>query len=306
MINITILSFLLAVTPPNPADSAPDNPVLQELLEKGVMTSDDKTYKLPLPSMGEGLSAAEQKAAIEKIAKRKGYSYDDLIDDRTDARMVLIIRPLKESDDESSTVRAIDLFFIAHGKWEVFNSKDFLDSLSKTKEGENKNEVVSKSGFLTDAELQKRGIQLESTPAREMKIVYATFSLFDQVELSATRLAVATRSKTSLWGAAKMDNRFTDDGEYPNRWRPIERDANAEITYGKPHAYTGGGSYAKVTKLLAPADAIFVECHLVYEEPFGWFQGGEMLNSKLPIVVKSKVRSFRSKLGIACAKQDDH
>ena len=287
------------------SDSAPDNPVLRELLEKGVSMSDGKAYKLPPPSMGEGLSAAEQKAVIEKIGKLKGFSFADLTDNRTAAPIVLVIRPLKESDDESSAVRSIDFWFVAHGKWEVLESKEFLDNISKAKDGENKNEVVSKTGFLTDTEMKKRGLKLDSTPEREMKFVYTTFSLFDQVELSATRLAVATRAKTSLLGAAKMDSRFLADAEYPNRWRPIERDANAEIAYGKPQPYTGGGAYAKITKLLDPAETIFVECHVVYEEPYGWFQGGEMLNAKLPVIVKSRVRAFRSKLGIAGEKRGE-
>jgi hypothetical protein len=305
MLNTAILSLLiLAATPTAPPDSAPDNPVLQELLEQGVTMSDGTSYKLPPPAMGDELAAAAQKAVIEKAGKLKGYSFDDLIDNRTAAPVVLVVRPLKETDDESSTIRSIDLYFVAHGKWDLLVSKEFLDSLSKAKDGDNKNEVVSKSGFLTAAEMQKRGLTLESTPEHEMKFVYSTFSLFDQVELSATRLAVATRTKTSLTGAAKMDPRFTDDAEYPNRWRPIERDSDAEIMFGKPHPYTGGGAYAKVTKLLEPADTIFVECHVVYEEPYGWFQGGEMLNSKLPVIVKSKVRTFRSKLGLASEKKN--
>jgi hypothetical protein len=304
MFSFTIFSVLMfAVTDPVPLDAIPTNQVLQELLETGVTMSDGKAYKLPPPSMGDGLAAEKQKAVIAKIGKTKNLSFDDLIDNRTAAPVVLVIRPLKESDDESSTIRAIDLWFVAHGKWDVLNSEEFLNSLSKTKEGDNKNEVISKSGYLTDAEMEKRGLKPESTPEREMKFVYTTFSLFDQVELSATRLAVATRFNASLFGAAKMDPRFTGDAEYPNQWRPITRDANAEISYGKPQPYTGGGAYAKITKLQNPADGIFVECHLVYEEPYGWFQGGNMLNSKLPTVVKSRVRVFRTKLGIASEKK---
>jgi hypothetical protein len=306
MFKIAIGSLLiLAAATVNAADPASANPVLQELLEKGVGMSDGKAYKLQPPAMADGRTAAEQKKAIEKIGKLKGFSFEDITDNRTAAPVVLAVRTLKDSDDESSIVRSVDLYFVAHGKWDVLNSKEFLDSLSKAKDGDNKNEVVSKSGFLSDAEMQRRGLKLDSTPEREMKFVYATFSLFDQVELSATRLAVATRTKTSLTGAAKVDARFTEDAEYPNRWRSIEHDANAEIIYGKPHPYTGGGAYAKVTKLLDPADAIFVECHVVYEEPYGWFQGGEALNSKLPIIAKSKVRTFRSKLGIASEKKEE-
>jgi hypothetical protein len=305
MLNIALLSLVMfAVPATDPPEAMPANPVFEELLEKGIAMSDGKSYKLPPPSMRDGLKEAEQKAVIEKLAKQKNCSYEELIDERTAAPVVIAIRPLKESGDQSSAIREIDVFFVAHGKWEVLNSKEFLDSLSKTKKGENKNEVVSKSGFLTEAEMKKRGLELDSTPEREMKFIYATFSLFDQAEVSATRLAVATRSKTSLLGAAKMDPRFLEDAEYPNRWRPILRDAGGDITYGKPQPYSGGGAYAKITKLYEPPEGIFVECHLIYEEPYGWFEGGEMLNSKLPTVVKSKVRSFRSKLGVAEQKSE--
>jgi hypothetical protein len=300
---ITFSSILcvacLAATP----ETAPDNSVFTELIEKGVVMSDGEAYKLPKPAMADDLDAVAQKAVIEKLAKLKNLTFDDLIDDRSSAPTVLAIRTLKDSEDESSIIRSIDLYFLVHGKWDVLNSKEFLDTLSKSKDGSNKNEVVSKSGFLTEEEIKKRKLKLESTPEREMKFVYTTFSLFDQVELSATRLVVATRTKTSITGASKLDERFNDDADYPNHWRSILRDAGADITYGKPKSYAGGGAYAKVTKLAEPADTIFVECHLVYEEPYGWFEGGEMLNSKLPIVVKSKVRNFRSKLDAASNKK---
>jgi hypothetical protein len=300
MLNFALLAAcLFAASPADLPETAPANPVFEELTEKGVTLSDGKAYKLLPPSMGDGLSPTDQKAVIEKIAKMKKLTFENLTDERTEAPVVLIIRTLKESENDSSTVRAIDLWFIAHGKWDVLNSREFLDSLSKSKNAENKNEVVSKSGFLSEEELKKRDIDLESTPEREMKIAYATFSLFDQVELSATRLAVATRSKTAILGAARMDRRFDADADYPNRWRPIEHSASDEVSYGKPQPYSGGGSYIKVTKLADPADSIFIECHLIYEEPYGWFDGGELLNSKLPTIVKAKVRSFRSKLNIA-------
>jgi hypothetical protein len=306
MFTITLFSFLMLAAPgAEPPDALPANSVFDELLEKGIQMSDGKTYKLPPPSMPEGLSAGEQKDVVEKIAKSKKYSYEDLIDKRTAAPVAITISSLKESDGKDSAIREIDIWFIAHGNWDTLNSKEFLDSLSKTKKDENKNEVVSKSGFLSDAEMKKRGLELASTPKQEMKFIYTTFSLFDQVEMSATRLAVATRSKTSLLGAAKIDPRFLQDEEYPNCWRQILYDAGGDITYGKPQPYSGGGAYAKVTKLREPADGIFIECHLIYEEPYGWFEGGEMLNSKLPTIVKSRVRAFRSKLGIADQKKKD-
>lgn len=44
------------------------NPMLSELLDKGVTMSDGKAYKLPAPAMADALDAAIQKGAMEKIS----------------------------------------------------------------------------------------------------------------------------------------------------------------------------------------------------------------------------------------------
>ena len=51
-----------------------------------------------------------------------------------------------------------------------------------------------------------------------------------------------------------------------------------------------------MTPLAEPAGAILVECHGVFEEPQGWFQGAPLLRSKLPMLVQEQVRGFRGKL----------
>ncbi len=48
-----------------------------------------------------------------------------------------------------------------------------------------------------------------------------------------------------------------------------------------------------------PAGAAFIECHLVYEEDYGWFDGVNMVKQKAPAMIQEKVRSFRRKLNVA-------
>ncbi|HEY4759780.1 MAG TPA: hypothetical protein VIH42_04295, partial [Thermoguttaceae bacterium] len=165
-----------------------DNPVFIELMEKGVTMSDGTAYKLPKPVMVDGLNAAGQMAAIEKIAAGRN-TVEDLIRKSSSAPVVVKVRTLKAAEGESAMVRAIDLWFIAHGKWETLNSKEFLESVVKSKDTEGENRMVSKSGFLSEEEMQKRNLKLEAPEAQEAKFVYTTFSLFDQVEVSATRYA---------------------------------------------------------------------------------------------------------------------
>ena len=52
-----------------------------------------------------------------------------------------------------------------------------------------------------------------------------------------------------------------------------------------------------------PAGAAFIECHLVYEEDYGWFDGVNMVKQKAPAMVQEKVRTFRRKLNVATEKK---
>ena len=55
----------------------------------------------------------------------------------------------------------------------------------------------------------------------------------------------------------------------------------------------GAGMYFKITKLAAPEGALFIEQHVMFAEPAGWFGGANLLRSKLPIAVQDNVRTMR-------------
>ena len=42
-----------------------------------------------------------------------------------------------------------------------------------------------------------------------------------------------------------------------------------------------------------PTGALFVEQHIIFAEPTGWFDGANLLRSKLPNVVQNAVRTTR-------------
>ena len=122
------------------------------------------------------------------------------------------------------------------------------------------------------------------------------------MELSTTRFSVLTRGKDSVLAAARLDRRFLHDPDYPNRWRPFVRDQQAEIKPGPPHSFDHAGGYAKITRLVVPADGVLVECHLVYEESYGWFDGVSLVKQKVPVMVQEKVRTVRRKLTLATVR----
>jgi hypothetical protein len=94
----------------------------------------------------------------------------------------------------------------------------------------------------------------------------------------------------------KLDPRFAADGEFPNRWRSIDRLADEAEKLGPPRPYAGFGGYVRVTELREPAGALFVELHTAFQEPAEWFDGHNVLRSKLPLVTRENVRTFRRAL----------
>ena len=277
--------------------SAEQNPVFKELLQKGVTMSDGMVVKLPPPILADGLDALGQRAALAKVADARN-TVDELVKKGYYAPVVVKVRTVKRPEGEGPAVRTVDLWFVVHGNWNTLTSKDFLESIAKPKD-EGKSRIVSKSGILTDEELAARKLTAITKDGYEERFVYTTFSLFDRVELSATRFAALSRGKDSLLAAARVDPRFLNDPDYPNQWRPLLRDEQAEIKLGPAHPFPHAGGYAKITRLAEPPEAVLIECHLVYEEAYGWFDGANLVKQKASLMVLEKARSFRRKLALA-------
>jgi hypothetical protein len=208
---------------------------------------------------------------------------------------------------QGKTFRAVDLGFVAHGSWKTLISDKFSNSVFKTKKEEDEKRkegrTVSKLGFLTAKEIAARGLTRVANGNREERYFYTTFMLFDLVEVSATRYTLVTKTPSSVVLAARVDRRFAADAAYPNQWRLVDRDATAKLIYGKPISYSGAGFYVKCTRLTEPADGIFIEYHSAFHEPKGWFDGQNVLRSKLPTIAHHEVQQFRGKLAKASLEE---
>jgi hypothetical protein len=301
--NLTILVLALASVAADPAaeNAGERNPVFKQLLDQGVKTSDAAVFKLRPPIMADGLDAAGQRAAMETVADERA-SVDELLGTTLYAPVVTKVRTVKPAKGEGPAVRTVDVWFVAHGDWKTLTSKDFLESVFGVEKDKGKRSIVSKSGALSDEEMQKRGLAGKVADDYEERFIYTTFSLFELVQVSATRSSVLTRAKDVILAAGSVDPRFDKDATYPNLWRPLLRDAQAEIVPGPAHRFAHAGGYSKITRLKEPANAAFVECHVVYEEPYGWFEGVNLVKQKIPVMVREKVRTFRRKLAAAVAE----
>lgn len=266
------------------------NPLYQRLRAEGVRVSADRTIELTPPLLAAGASAAEAQAAIAEIIK-PSYTFEQFARKSVVAPQVLRVEFL----EGETPARRIDAYFIAYGDLGATAEGDVLSRLLNSAEADE--DVGGQGAKLDDAALASRGIKLLPPDQRREEFAHGSYSLLKRVEVEATAHTAWSRVGNTLVAAVEVDPRFADDAELPNRWRPLERDAAGRLApAGAPQPYSGVGGYVQLTELAAPQGAILVEWHVVFAEPHGWFDGANLLGSKLPAIVQNRVRAMRREL----------
>jgi hypothetical protein len=276
----------LAVAPAQPpAKHEEQNPLLKQLIDTGIDLGGKEKIKFPTPTMPDGLNAAQQKAIIDGLIKTR-WDFKEFTRDSVVAPQHLTINRLPGGDPKAA-VRSVEVWFVVHGNFKNLEDDKFLDKLMNTSKG-----ATGKGRELNQNELMQRKIKLE--PAKVKRESYGTieFDFLDKVRLRATGHAMWSRTGESVVAVAQIDPRFNGDKEFPNEWSPIEKQGGA-VKAGAPSPWSGAALYIKVTKLQEPAGAMFVEQHVIYVEPQGWFDGQPILTSKLPLAVRDNVQTMR-------------
>jgi len=278
----------LAALTATAADHEEKNPIYRELRQKGLSVGTDKKVTLAAPTMPDGLDADGQAKALKALAG-KDYDVEDLLRKSLVSPHLLRLGDATPSDP-NAPARTVDVWFIAYGDIKKLSNKDFLQNLQNSKKEEGKAEA------LTAEQLKKRGIAIKAEDEKAEGYGHLVFNFLDRVQLNVTGHSFLTESDESIVIASGIDSRFRDDKELANVWRPLVRDDEGKLKPGDPTAYDGAAYYFKITKLAKPEGALFVEAHVVFCEPKKWFDGANLLRSKLPAVVQSQVRSFRREL----------
>jgi hypothetical protein len=267
---------------------AAENPILRELQAKGV-TTPRGSLKLPSALLADGLSAAKQRAAIETVTDGT-RTFDALTRKSVVAPFIL---KLENAPDPKSTLRSVDLYFVAYGQLKNISEEGLRKAGEEQSPAEDPN-LASEARELTADELATRKITLAGDQER---YVHSVFPLFDRVRIATTLRTYETRSNDSIVLAGNVDDRFAKDAEFPNQWQSLVRDDAGKLTLEPTaHTYGGAGFYAKATELQEPAGAIFVEYHIVFDEPIGWFNGANLLRSKLPLAAQDQIRNLRRRI----------
>ena len=274
---------LLALTAAQPAASHETaNPLYKSFVESGFDVGGVVKAKFPPPTMPDGLDAAKQTAIIKKLIG-EDIPYDEFVRNSPYAPELLKLRDVTPSDPKAPA-RGVDVWFTAYGDLKALDDDKFLDKLVNTSGGDGKGKGLTKE------DLAKRKITL--TDEKREAFGHIEFDFLEKVHLRATGRVVWTRNADSVVVAGELDPRFTGDAEFPNQWQSIVKQGG-ESKLGPANPWSSAAFYLKITKLAEPAGALFCEQHVIFAEPTGWFDGANLLRSKLPTAVKVNIRTMR-------------
>jgi len=268
--------------------AGPANPLLAELLDPGLPIA-GLTYKFPPPLLSDEFNAQQEKSALEKAADR--HPLDMFVRKSIVAPLTLKIESLKDKGGQRQG-QTVDLFFVAHGRLDSLTKKDILDLLLRS---ESKDAKAGPPQFLSDADLRQRKITPMLKQGLEERYARMDLLLLNTVQVTGVTRNVKSQSAKTLTVVTQLDPRFADDGQFPNRWRSVGQQGQP----GSPQPYAGFAGYVRVSQLNEPAGSLLVEVHFAFHEPQGWFEGKNYLGAKLPIAIRSNVRTFRKQLSSA-------
>lgn len=286
-----LLLALLATTPTQaPAGSSHENlnDLYKKLTHEGLDVGGKAKARLPQPTLPDGLTAAQQTAAINKLIE-KNYTYEQFTRNSTVAPQMIKIEDLEDSDP-NNPARAVSVWFVAYCDFKKLEDDRFLERIMNANKG-----AGSSGGELKPADLQKRGLTIAKNNENRESYGFVEFDFLDKVRIKVTGHAIWSRTEESVLAAAEIDPRFNGDKEFPNEWRPLTKQGG-QLKVGEPQPWSGAAMYVKITKLQEPKGALFIEQHVIYQEPAGWFGAPNYLRAKLPPAVQDNVRKMRAEI----------
>ena len=281
MYALALAALTMAPAQP-PAKHETENALFKNLIDTGLDVGGKEKAKFPAPTMPDGLDKDKQTATIKALLAGE-IDYAEYTRDAINAPSLMgKIRNIPGA--ANTPARGVDVWFVVHGDFKLLEDDKFLDKLGSG------NKSGWKGGTLKKEELAARKIEIKDEKRESYGFI--EFDFLDKVRLKATGHAMWSRNGESVVAAAEIDPRFLNDKDYPNQWRSITK-MGGQLKYGDPNPWSGAAMYLKVTKLHEPAGTIFIEQHIIFVEPTGWFDGQPLLTSKLPLAVKDNVSTIR-------------
>jgi hypothetical protein len=268
------------------------NLVFAQVLTKGVEAG-GQTVKLPPPRFVDGLTAGEERAALRDVAE-SDRAVDEMLRDSVTAPYIIKVRDQKAP---GATIRMADLWFVVYAPLEQ------VDPIRELARADQKKVDVANMSFetrmLKNDEIQSAGIKPADYAASKPEwLAYVHARLLDRIEFDVTNHGAVSQSPSSIVVASLTDPAFDKAESKANCWRSV----TATTTGAQKQPYSGGISYAKISRCALKPGALVVEMHVAFVEPDGWFQGAPILRSKFGVVAQDQIRTLRRELAKKRAK----
>jgi hypothetical protein len=268
------------------------NLVFAQVLTKGVEAG-GQTVKLPPPRFVDGLTAGEERAALRDVAE-SDRAVDEMLRDSVTAPYIIKVRDQKAP---GATIRMADLWFVVYAPLEQ------VDPIRELARADQKKVDVANMSFetrmLKNDEIQSAGIKPADYAASKPEwLAYVHARLLDRIEFDVTNHGAVSQSPSSIVVASLTDPAFDKAESKANCWRSV----TATTTGAQKQPYSGGISYAKISRCALKPGALLVEMHVAFVEPDGWFAGAPILRSKFGVIAQDQIRALRRELAKKRAK----
>lgn len=212
-----------------------------------------------------------------------------------------ILKLEKVAHSPESLLRIVHFWFIAYGDLSKLDDKELTNQMmldAKEDSDADNGDQTAESREVTAEELAQCSITAPSAPTSERNEFFSRVNmhLFKKLDLDLTMHVISTRSSDQLLSAAVVDSRFADCENLKNQWRRLQRDEAGALAVHSQGGYADAGGYLRLVQFDEPEQAILVEGHFAFLEPHGWFDGANLLGSKMPTLVQISARRLRKSL----------
>jgi hypothetical protein len=272
------------------------NSVFTEVLSHGVQAG-GQAITLPPPRLVDGQSADLERALLREVAE-SDRAVDEMLRDSVTAPYIIKVRDQKAS---GATIRMADLWFVVYAPLEK------IDPVREVARADQKKVEVANMSFETQMlkadEIRAAGIKpADSVAGLADWYAHVHARLLDRIEFDVTNHGAVSQSTDSMVVASRTDPSFDKAESNANCWRSVTATAGASAVNPAKQPYSGGISYAKISRCALKPGALVVEMHVAFVEPDGWFQGAPILRSKFGVIAQDQIRTLRRELAKRRAK----
>lgn len=258
------------------------------LTEQGVEVADG--VSVPLPAARIRFDAEGDDQSLHELAG--AAEWDRFVEDTVTAPVTVTIEAAAAGDMRLG--HRVRTAFVLHAALEKVQAEEAVQKMLGVENGF-KGATAKR---LTAAELAAVGIGHDGS-GRE-QFLFVEIPLLNRIKVRGVVRAVKRESPGGVQVAWEFDPRFADVPRWRTTWTKVEENELGERVEGEPQPYEGCGGIVTVKKL-QPAgerhvDVLVVESRMVICEPEAWFQGSNLLRSKIPLTAQEGVRLLRRKM----------